>query len=179
MGKIKKEENKYIKMISEYNINHFTCNDCPAKLFYSEDKPINIGVGNPNSNTMIILPIYISVNELLFNKIIDIINEAYKTKYSVSVCFNIYITPVIKCFCDKLKYDINNVLLNKCAIKTKSEIARFKPTKIIYLGDSKDIDIILEDYNCCKKCINCPCTIFNNYYPKIKEKFINALLTVI
>ena len=175
MGAINKM--KYNKHPGIYTIDHFTCDDCPAKLFNNGDKIIYKGIGNINSRTMIILPYYISINKKKFTEIIDIIVEEYKKRYRRDLFESNYITPVIKCFCDNVQYDIKNTVFSKCAIKTISELSIHKyHSVIIFLGDSSEIDIMIPN-NLHKININCPFTIFDN--DADKQIFLDELFKYI
>lgn len=177
MGRKLKEE-KYLRYITNYNITHYSCDNCPAKLFQEiEDKPITSGIGNICSNTIIIYPTYVSINSKLFDRLTDIIRNRYKEKYDTDLLNCIYITPVIKCYCNNANYNIKNAILNKCAIKTLSEIVDHNNhTKIIYLGDAKDIDIIIPN-NLYKIRLDCPFPIFN--LEEEQEEFLTELFKYI
>lgn len=174
----KRKEYKYSKMITDYTINHFTCMDCPAKLFQDNpNKPINKGIGNINSNTIILLPTYISINEKIFNSFIELIDEEYKKKYNVSILQNIYITPIIKCFYGNNKYDMRDTVLAKCTCKTISEVVQHNSHyKYIYLGDSKDIRMFMP-INVMIYEIACPCCIFIDELCKIE--LLNKLFSIL
>ena len=154
---------KYKKYIGEFNTSHFSCNNCPAKLF-NNDKPfdnIEEGIGNINSSIMIVYPTYVSVNPKIFDKLTDIINDRYKEKYNIEALDVVYITPVIKCFCNNANYNIKDTILNKCAIKTISEYVRHNcHKKIIFLGDSKEIEMYLPNNISIIEHIPCPYDIF-------------------
>ena len=171
---------RYIKHIGEFNTNHFTCKDCPAKLF-NDDKPfdnIEEGIGNINSSIMIVYPTYVSVNPKLFDELTDIINNKYKETYHIGALLQLYITPVIKCYCPNANYNIKDTILSKCAIKTISEYIRHNcHTKIIFLGDSNEIEIYLPNNISIIEYIPCPCDIFNNEAQK--EQFLNILFNKI
>lgn len=170
-------ENKYIKLISKYNTDHFSCKDCPAKLVNGDNNYIYIGIGNPYSNIVIIYPYYISIDVKKFNKLTDIICEAYHNKYNINPLQSIYITPVIKCFIKDIKYNIKDILLKKCGIKTISEIINHNScNKIIFLGDSNEIEMLLP-YKINTYHIKCPYMVLED--TEHKEKFINELLLII
>lgn len=174
MGKIKKKTPKYLKCITEYNISHCSCNNCPAKLFYdNEDKPINEGLGFINSDTIIVLPTYISTDEDKFCQTIDIIKEAYKKKYDLDALNYIYITPSIKCYYKSIAYNITDAVLEKCAIKTISEIARHNHKKIIFIGNSRSIEMYLPTNNFIINYVSAPYHLLDDDIDK--ETFINSI----
>lgn len=174
MGKINNSI-KYTKYMTDYTTNHFSCNNCPAKLYNNGENCIRGGIGYNCSDIMIVYPTYVSINEKLFNKLTNIIYEAYKEKYSIDVLDRIYITPSIKCFCKGLRKDATSVILEKCAVKTISELSRNSYTKtIIFLGDSYDITLLIDNIKILYVNINCPFAIFND--DKAKDKFINQLM---
>lgn len=172
--------NDYIKMLTEYNTTHFSCNDCPAKLVNNGQEYICKGIGNINSNTMIIYPTYVSVNKNKFNELTDIICDNYFDKYGISALENIYITPVIKCYIKKTPYDITGAILEKCAIKTISEyINHGCPSKIICLGDSKDIAMLFPKKVNAIYEIPCRYTIFDKNNIISRNMFILELMKIL
>ena len=172
--------NDYIKMLTEYNTTHFSCNDCPAKLVNDGEEYICKGIGNINSNTMIIYPTYVSINRNKFNELTDIICDAYFNKYGISALESIYITPIIKCYIKKTSYDITGAILEKCAIKTISEyINHGCPSKIICLGDSKDIEMLFPRQVPSIYKIPCKYLIFSKNDDTYKNMFIDELMKIL
>ncbi|AXH74520.1 MAG: hypothetical protein KNU04_gp67 [crAssphage sp. isolate ctbg_1] len=172
--------NNYIKMLTDYNTTHFSCNNCPAKLVNYGQEYICKGIGNINSNTMIIYPTYISINRNKFNELTDIICNAYFNKYGISALEHIYITPVIKCYIKETPYDITGAILEKCAIKTISEyINHGYPNKIICLGDSKDIAMLFPKQASIIYKIPCKYLIFSKNDNTHKNAFISELINIL
>lgn len=167
-------------MLTGYDITHFSCNDCPAKLVNDGQKYICKGIGNINSNAMIIYPTYVSVNKNKFNELTDIICDAYFAKYGINALEHIYITPVIKCYIKQTPYDITGAILEKCAIKTISEyINHGCPNKIICLGDSKDIVMLFPKKVGIIHKIPCRYAIFSKNDDTYKNMFIDELMKIL
>lgn len=174
MGTNKKYLN-YIKTLTEFTTEHCSCHNCPAKLFNEKEDYICSGIGNRGSICCIILPTYISTNIKLFNEIINLINEAYKEKYNIGLLETVYITPSIKCFVDGCSYKVSHTMLEKCAVKTQSEFYNNNFTKIIFLGDSKDLLMYLNvpSYHH----LGCPYNIFVD--DNEKNTFLKLLFKVL
>lgn len=167
-------EDKYKRYESAYTINHYSCNNCPVKLF-TKDKIIHGGIGNPMSNTMIVYPTYISVSEHRFNELTNIICQAYRDKYSVNPLESIYITPVIKCRYKTSRLIDNSLIIEKCAVKTISEFVNYNGfKKVIFIGDSINITLSFPVKIQYPIHIKCPYKILNGMNDERKE-FINEL----
>lgn len=162
-------------MVSNYNTNHFSCHNCPAKLFNDGVQEIYTGVGNPNSICCIILPTYISTNEILFNEFIHLVNDEYKKRYDIQLVETVYVTPSIKCYCKNANYNVAYTMLEKCAIKTQSEIYNNKFSKFIFLGDAKDLLMYLNVTNYYE--VGCPYNLFIN--ENDRETFLKLLFKVL
>lgn len=169
---------RYKRYESVYTISHYSCNDCPVKLF-TKDTVIHGGIGNPMSNTMIVYPMYISSSEHRFAELTDIICQAYKNKYNINPLESIYITPVIKCRYKTSRLLNHNQIIEKCAIKTISEFVNYDGfKKVIFIGDSINISLSFPIKIPYPIHIKCPYKLLDGDNDERKQ-FINELIKYI
>lgn len=169
---------KYIKQNSSYTTDHCSCNNCIAKMFLNNvEDIIKAGIGATITDTVIVYPTYISVNNKLFDEFTDIIVTEFKNKRSSDILERYYITPCIKCFIPNSSYNINKDVLNKCIIKTISEIANKRYIKnVILLGDSIDLKMYIND-NINIYSVYTPYDLFKN--DNRKKMFLDELFKII
>lgn len=179
MGKISKCNNEIVNSYYKTNltISIKGCSKCPIRLYNNKDDKITFGIGNIVTNTIIVL-LYYNIDD--DTETLTVIRDLYKAITGEELLENVYVTRLVKCYCNKIR-DLYNTALKKCYVHAVYEINRIQPNKIIVCG-SIAYNIINKYINNTNiKIINIisPYAIkYSNYMEnKFVEQFTKALMT--
>lgn len=146
----KRYKNNNNSLIINHIISNITiktainCQNCPLKLYSSNNDKIIFGVGNIITDTILVLPSY-NVNSYIGNNtILKIIQDIYKKIKGKDIFEDYYITRSIKCF-NTTDFLLEKYAVDCCFNYLLYEINRIKPNKIIILD--KYISNKLSFYN--------------------------------
>ena len=129
-------------------INQFTgCQDCPLKIYSKPNETITYGVGNINSNVMIVLPTYDVNADKDYNTILKLLIDSYKKYIGKNLLEDVYITRIVKCYKNS-PYNLINGAINSCLIHVSYEILKHKGKYVVYSGGTfEDINNYHTNHN--------------------------------
>lgn len=108
------------------------CSQCPLKLYAKDDEKIMLGVGNINTNTIIVLPSYDIKAGIGYTTLLQILQDAYREIKGTDVFEECYVTRSIKCF-NKTDFNLEKDAIKSCIVNLFYECSRLTPTKVIIL----------------------------------------------
>lgn len=145
-GKRKKDIIKHSKTM--FVISQFAdCSDCPLKIYAKPNETITYGVGNINSNVMIVLPTYDINADKDYNTILKILIDTYKEHTGKNLLEDAYITRIVKCYKNS-PYNLIESAIDNCIIHVSYEILKFKGKYVIYTGNTFEA---INDYHIANK----------------------------
>lgn len=132
--KRKKDIIEHIKTM--FVINQFSkCEHCPLRIYAKENETITYGVGNINSNIIIVLPTYDANADKDYNTILKLLLDTYKEHIGRNLLEDAYITRIVKCYKNS-PYNLINSAIHYCIYHTSYEIFRINAKHVIFAGDT-------------------------------------------
>lgn len=132
--KRKKDIIKHIKTM--FVINQFSkCEHCPLRIYAKENETITYGVGNINSNVIIVLPTYDANADKDYNTILKLLLDTYKEHIGKNLLEDAYITRIVKCYKNS-PYNLIDSAIHYCIFHTSYEIMRINAKHVIFAGDT-------------------------------------------
>lgn len=132
--KRKKDIIEHIKTM--FVINQFSkCEHCPLRIYAKENETITYGVGNINSNVIIVLPTYDANADKDYNTILKLLLDTYKEHIGKNLLEDAYITRIVKCYKNS-PYNLIDSAIHYCIYHTSYEIMRINARHVIFAGDT-------------------------------------------
>lgn len=162
-------------------INQFDkCKHCPLRIYAGKNETITYGVGNINSNVIIVLPTYDVKADKDYNTILKLLLDTYKEYIGRDLLEDAYITRIVKCYKNS-PYNLIEQAIPSCIFHTSYEIIKHQGKYVVFMGNTKiHIDLYHAEHNIPlyhKIAITAysPAVMYYDNRPTIKDAFIKQL----
>ena len=181
-----KKSSKRKKDIIEHSktmfvINQFSkCEHCPLRIYAKENETITYGVGNINSNIIIVLPTYDANADKDYNTILKLLLDTYKEHIGRNLLEDAYITRIVKCYKNS-PYNLIDSAIPYCIHHVSYEIIKHQGKYVVFMGGTKThIDLYhakhnIHLYHKCAVTTYSPAVMYYDNRPTIKDNFIKQL----
>ncbi len=136
MGKRKSKEIAIEHYKSQLNIHqHFSCQECPIRIYADKNECITFGAGITFAKTIFILPTYDTNAKIGYTTIFTLLSDLYKELFGKNILEDIYITRLVKCI-NKSTFNLESIAAKRCFVHLNTEIVRGKWDKIVFFGNT-------------------------------------------
>lgn len=116
---------------------HYSCKECPIRIYADKDECITFGAGITFAKTIFILPTYDTNAKIEYTTIFTLLANLYKELFGKDILEDVYVTRLVKCI-DKSTFNLECIAARHCFVHLNHELARGKWDKIVFFGDTFD-----------------------------------------
>ena len=116
---------------------HFSCKECPIRIYADKDECITFGAGITFAKIIFILPTYDTNAKIEYTTIFTLLSDLYKELFGKDILEDVYVTRLVKCI-DKSTFNLECIAARHCFVHLNHELVRGKWDKIVFFGDTFD-----------------------------------------